>query len=156
MKDIIFLDVDGILNSFTFLKKESIRLRRPLSGKKFPFDPSCLNCLCYLISETDAEIIITSSWRKYENHLEILMNKLAEYDLARHVYGFNPITGNLAEEIQLALNQLGTDTNYVILNDKHTNSNLDERLIQTDSTYGLTYEDVLKAINILKSRSRKF
>lgn len=52
---IIFLDIDGVLNSYYFLKIESTRFGRPLSAENFPFDPSCMNCLCYIIKETDAK-----------------------------------------------------------------------------------------------------
>ena len=43
--NIIFLDVDGVLNSLNHAKELYEKTKRPYSGFDFPFDSECLNNL---------------------------------------------------------------------------------------------------------------
>ncbi|MBR4002606.1 MAG: hypothetical protein IKI95_00865 [Clostridia bacterium] len=96
--DIVFLDVDGVLNSQNRLIELYNKTGKPHSGSNFPFDEKCLENLKILVKETGAKIVITSTWRKYENDMEILINKFKEYDLAKDVIGYTPILNRKREE----------------------------------------------------------
>ena len=53
MKKIIFLDIDGVLNSETYDKNRT-------AGA---IDPECAKRLNRIIKETNADIVISSSWK---------------------------------------------------------------------------------------------
>jgi len=48
---VIFLDIDGVLTT---------------ANKKWTFDENCVKHLVDIINETDAYIVISSSWRSYD------------------------------------------------------------------------------------------
>lgn len=52
---IIFLDIDGVLNTERNNNKNY--------GRPRPFDPEAISALNKIIKETDAKIVISSSWR---------------------------------------------------------------------------------------------
>ena len=86
--NIIFLDVDGVLNSIQSLKKAAIKNKRPYSGYDYPFDEKCLKNLKTLVDKTDSYIVITSTWRYDERGKKILLDKLREYNLDMRVVGY--------------------------------------------------------------------
>ena len=53
MGKIIFLDIDGVLNSESYFKNK-------IAGV---IDPECVRRLNRIIKETDADIVISSSWK---------------------------------------------------------------------------------------------
>lgn len=75
MKKILFLDIDGVLNSEDWYKSDKAQaLRFPIEGQKldrndpkyhaFHFDPFKIELLEMIIASTGCEIVISSSWRK--------------------------------------------------------------------------------------------
>jgi hypothetical protein len=62
--NIIFLDIDGVLNSHRKLKEVYERTHKPHSGYNYPFDEICLSNLKVLVELTNSKLVITSSWRK--------------------------------------------------------------------------------------------
>lgn len=57
---IVFLDIDGVLNSEPWLRKDG-------NGKNFPFghlDPTAISLLGDIVGTTESQIVISSSWRK--------------------------------------------------------------------------------------------
>ena len=85
--NIIFLDVDGVLNSMRKLIELYEQTGKPHSGNNFPFDEKCLENLKILVKETSSKIIVTSTWRKSKDDMKVLINKLKEYDLDKEVIG---------------------------------------------------------------------
>ena len=61
MKKIIFLDIDGVLNSGRWFAKTGGE--PDADGYGVSFDPAAVDCLGRIISETGAEIVISSSWK---------------------------------------------------------------------------------------------
>ena len=145
--NIIFLDVDGVLNSFRKLKQVYIRTGKQHSGINFPFDEECMDNLKYIISETDAYIVINSSWRKYDDHMEVLKNKIVEYDLFDRVIAMTDISYNKENEIINFLNNVSC--NFIILDDAYMKE-LNDYLVRTNSYCGLTRENAYEAIKLLK------
>ena len=74
--NIVFLDIDGVLNSKRKLIEVYNQTRKPHSGSSYPFDERCLENLKYLIEETNSKIVITSTWRKYEDNMNLFINTL--------------------------------------------------------------------------------
>lgn len=70
---IIFLDVDGVLH--------------PFHGHANPsqitiFHLECMNRLARIVSQTDAEIVLSTSWRNLSSTRDRLQANLAQYDLS--------------------------------------------------------------------------
>lgn len=144
---VVFLDVDGVLNS-----RESIQRDGPHS-----MDSGMLNNLKTLIDQTGATIIISSTWRlDSDNHAELL-EKLSDFGLKSH--GVTPdlegqFLGDRTMEISSWLKQNNV-TNWVALDDLPLHR-LDENLmdghfVHTNPHLGFTKEDLEKAIQILNS-----
>ena len=152
---VLFLDIDGVLNyegcdsrygSVYFVVEEKVHMLKEI------------------ISKTDAKIVLTSTWRHgltdlmlgeetFEAGLyEAFINTLEEHDM--EIYG---CTGEdettRGEEIefwlQVAEEQIET---FVILDDMYPEDLKlhQEKLVQTVESFGLTQEDVEKAVSMLK------
>ena len=149
--DIVFLDVDGVLNSQNKLIELYNKTGKPHSGSNFPFDEKCLENLKILVKETDAKIVITSTLRKYERNMKVFLNKLKEYDLEKDVIGYTPILNRKREEeIIEYLNKLDIKVNFIIIDDIRDMESLNDRLVVTSPKTGFTEENMKNAIKILK------
>lgn len=138
---VIFLDVDGVLNSSR--DDFSIRL---VSEYHFDF-------LKELVDATDAKIVLSSSWRIGFNSMrrsnQNLIAKLASRGL--EIYDFTPImTGSRGDEIREWLTTHPVDS-FVILDDEDDMEEFTStNLVKTDVEVGLQESDVQRAIKILK------
>jgi hypothetical protein len=74
-RPILFLDVDGVLHSLHVDFKDG-----KLSDQHC-FHTSCMLQLARIVRETNAEIVLSSSWRQFDGPKEKLSNALAVYDL---------------------------------------------------------------------------
>lgn len=144
---LIFLDVDYVLNSYRKSKEVYMLTGKRHSGKDFPFDEECMKYLKYIIDETNSYIVISSSWRKYNDHMEVLKDKLIQYNLFDRVIAMTNISCNKESEIKDFLN--GISCNFVILDDSYMNE-LNGYLVRTDPYCGLTRENAYEAIRLLK------
>lgn len=148
--NIIFLDVDGVLNSIRKLKEEYYKNKRPYSGFEYPFDEVCLNNLKELVKKTDAYIVITSTWRMSDVGKNVLLQELKKYNLDDRVIGYTDILHSpRGEEVKSFLSKLNKNINYVILDDDRDFDGLEEYLIKTDNRVGLAKENVKDAIKKL-------
>ena len=152
--NIIFLDVDGVLNSQNKLIEIYNKTGRPHSGTDYPFDEKCLENLKKLVKETGAKIVITSTWRKYEENMKVLLNKLKEYNLDKEIIGYTPVLYTRREneiiEYLNNLNNLNNNINYVIIDDISNMGQLNDNLVVTSPKTGFTEENMKTAIKILK------
>lgn len=160
----IFLDVDYVLNNE--------------DTKVFTKDGWCVFVDDYLVARvkeivdrTGAIIILSSDWRyglveeKRKPYLEELKVKLSEYDL--HIAGYTPILKEKNEEgfyeekfsrgieIQKYLDEHLEIEEFVILDDRIDMYPNMMHLVRTKHYWGLTEQDVEKAINILNGKLRK-
>lgn len=105
--NIIFLDVDGVLNSAKELSEG-------------PFSKISLSVLKRIVDETNAKIVVISSWRLLEFSRKILLSELEKYHLKESVIGMTPhLTSNREEEIMTYLksNEF-SNLNFIILDDQ--------------------------------------
>lgn len=145
--NLIFLDIDGVLNSHRKLKEVYERTHKPHSGYNYPFDEICLTNLKKLVELTNSKIVITSSWRKDKEGRDTIIKALKEYELDQHVIGYTPILNEpRGIEIQAYLKGLDYQPNFIILDDDTDMDNLIEYLIKTSITIGLSEENVNEAI----------
>jgi len=149
--NIIFLDVDGVLNSINKLVKEYNKTNKPHSGYSYPFDETCLRNLQILIRETNSKLVVTSTWRRDKTGRETLLNALKDYELDKEVIGYTPILlgKKRSVEIKQYLSTLKESSDFIILDDDKDMGELLPFLIKTDIQKGLTYENVQEAITKL-------
>ena len=150
--NIIFLDVDGVLNSINKLIEVYNKTNKPHSGYSYPFDEACLRNLQLLVRETNSKLVVTSTWRRDEQGRKTLLNALKDYELEKEVIGYTPIV--LGEkrcmEIKKYLYSLKERPNFIILDDDKDMEELLPFLIKTNAQTGLTYENVQDAVKRLK------
>lgn len=145
--NIIFLDVDGVLNSRNKLIEIYNKTYKPHSGYSYPFDEKCLQNLKLLVQETNSKIVITSTWRKDEEGRKTLFKALNEYELHNKVIGYTPVLDQKREiEIKQFLINLKEKPNFVILDDDSDMGELIPFLIKINGQVGLTYENIQEAI----------
>lgn len=152
--NLIFLDVDGVLNSSRKLREVWELTHKPHSGVNYPFDERCMNNLKLLVEKTNSKIVVTSTWRKYEENRNRLLEELKKYELNEYVIGYTKVfKDNLGIEIGEYLKTLDKDVNFIILDDSSKMGDLVEYLVKTDISVGLTYENVEEAIKKLTKRN---
>jgi len=176
--NIIFLDVDGVLNSDDWYESptaEKIRgdisslvKQRTIEGLEIhsreyhrrDIDPSAVKNLQYIVDNTEAKIVVSSTWR-YGATWDVLLFLLDKLGFTGEIVGRTPrghhdyccrgdvILGWVAEH-QKQLGDYREYKNYVILDD---NSGMllcqKDNFVRTDWKTGLTMEDAKRAIKIL-------
>ena len=161
--NIIFLDIDGVLNSESDFgpHKENPHLghRRGLSNPK-------LDLLKKLVSLTEAKLVLVSSWKvRYEKYLKnhedevgvYLFNKLKEFDLSIYdttlKYDLSNGKDRGLEITSWLIDHQKEVSNWIILEDEeypdYERYDILSHLIKTDMENGLTDEIVAKAVSAL-------
>jgi hypothetical protein len=179
---IIFLDIDGVLNTESYIvhfweycninniqrpvaKKDFNELMRDSYGNKFC--PIAVRALKWIVDETGAKIVISSSWRGSgeqwckdmwkERELPSEVIGITPHMSRRHSDSSLPFLERLerGHEIQDWINSSKEDIeSYVIIDDD--NDMLESQLpnfVRTNEVYGITLLDAEKAINILNKKS---
>lgn len=171
--DVLFLDIDGVLNSSKSLKASNKDtptraeedfvvnlLRTYYTG--YPYctlitdllglEPTCIQNLNLILKATDARVVLSSTWR-FSHHL-IGLTKLLEYrGFKGFLFDITPI--NLigeevrGREIQAWLDLHPGVDRFIILDDNKDMAHLKSHLVLTDRSVGLTKKDAQRAISIL-------
>lgn len=150
---IIFLDVDGVLNNFVDSWPNQF-------GKgvqsTFVVDPRCVLAFYHLLAESDAKVVMSSTWAVHKDqmrYLHLVMPGLKEY---LHQDWMTPrkFSSTRGQEIQMWLQEHPETTHWVVLEDSRdawlaANS---LNVIETNTVTGLTFEDAIRALKILDTR----
>lgn len=149
---VLFLDFDGVLNSDKFLRKSE--------NKGAIVDPKCMVLLKQIIDETNAKIVLSTSWREHwEQNAEKcdetgrLINRIFE-DFEMSVFQKTPLLNtNREAEIKAWLDGRNDVENFVVLDDRVLSAPfLNSHFVKTsNSKGGLDEEGVKKAVLILDS-----
>ena len=164
MRKIVFLDIDGVLNSNFWNEKH----QREISDGTL-IDESKVKLLCKLIRDTDAQIILHSGWKYWFDsdlkplcrEAENLRNLLEKEGLT--IAGVTPdhATAEIKKSKKFSLVKAGeilawlsmhNDVgSWVVLDDLDLHSaEIEMHQVKTDQRVGLTIEDVEKAKRILQ------
>ena len=146
---IIFLDIDGVLNSQYSMAKNFDQGKRPIHTT-FPYIDH-VSCLNEITDKTGAKIVISSTWRKLHN-LRSLQDILYLCHVKADVISLTPVIHNKkrGDEIQKWLDDTEeTIESFVILDDDSDMVHLMHRLVNVDNSIGLTLGDVVKAVTML-------
>lgn len=142
---IIFLDFDGVMCPINDDVDADIDKYGTL------FDTDCANLLNDIIVATNANIVITSSWRQYLS-LWQLRRMWKRRMMKGEIIGITPIQSiHRGKEIDAWLSKNNCHK-YVILddmNDMQFNHHHTSSLVVCDGRKGISYEDAQRAINIL-------
>lgn len=167
MSNVIFLDVDGVLNSKSWDNEH----QREISNGKY-IDSEAVKLLGSLVKRTNAKIILHSGWRFWFDETMKPLRPEAEFfanamkKVGITIAGVTPdlTTEDIrktkkfslvkADEILLCLKENPSD-NWVVLDDlEFHNSEITKHQVKTDAEVGLTTKDVEKATAILLSDIR--
>jgi len=139
---VLFLDIDGVLNSY----------QNP--GGLYAMSRSKLRLLSFVIKTTGAEIVLSSTWRKRPDSYQRAKTKLGYrglriLDKTPDYLGIRTCRG---DEIQFWLKEHPSVKTYAIVDDDG-DMLLSQRpyFVQTNGDVGLTMDDALKLILILIS-----
>lgn len=146
-KKIVFLDVDGVLNSVDTTAHAPDGSLGVSSGK--------VDLLKKIITEAKADIVLSSSWRNIlesDPSYKYLIRQLEYKGL--YILDKTPNVGcHRGKEIRQWLDAHEEIEQFVILDDEFIQEfeecGLSEHLVHTELIDGLTKEDVTKAIQIL-------
>ncbi len=87
--NVIFLDIDGVLNSAEYMYQK--RLQGSTRANKV-LDPDCIGVLNKIVEATKAHIVISSSWRIGRSKVQ-LQNMLYAGGLVANVLDLTPMPG---------------------------------------------------------------
>jgi hypothetical protein len=166
MRKIIFLDIDGVLNTERWHCQTASNELQDEYGYKF--DPVAVNNLSKIIEETGADIVISSSWkfmglskmrkmwkdRKLPGKIiDITPNYMSDELLLNDESGSTDYLYIKGVEVKGWLALHGDDVSrYVIIDD--IDDFLPEQqfhFVQTDPEVGITNDDVKKVVHLLNT-----
>lgn len=163
MSKVLFLDIDGVLNSNFWNDSHQTEI-----SDGTLIDEEKIRLLADLVKETGAKIILHSGWRFwFDTELKPLCieaKKLGELLEKENLY-IDGVTPDLttekirktkkfslvkADEILLWLSLHNNAAGWVVLDDLDLhNDQIRRHQVKTDPTIGLTLEDVKQAVKIL-------
>lgn len=151
-KKIIFLDIDGVLNSYKYpaFDLNSVRGISPWHVKH----------LNYIIQKTDAYVVVSSSWRIFHKIEEIReMLKSAGFLFSDRVIGGIPVGEKdpsrgwptRGEEIEMYLKEHSNDIEAYVIIDDDTDmvSSQMNNFVVTDIEKGLRRKEAKQCVEIL-------
>jgi hypothetical protein len=149
---ILFLDIDGVLNSH-----EDFRTTRSTTGKVLNMD--MVARLKTIIERTDAKVVISSTWRRYPKHMRFFRDKTGIRYIAMtpviEMAG-SYLVGDRGEEIQrwMDTHKAYDIESYVILDDENDFlPHQQEHFVETGYYHGgLLGQHVEKAVEILNKQ----
>jgi len=144
MMKVLFLDIDGVLNSHAYDVKQALA-----GGDLMAPDPKAVLRLLWILQETGAKVVLSSSWRLDQGAVEYLKaHGIPIHDVTPRGDAF----GCRAAEIEAWLLEHLPDCNaedIVILDDEpDAGVGFEPRFVQTDAKVGLTAEDATRVIGL--------
>lgn len=152
MKKLVFLDVDGVLNDLTVL-----------STREELGDDHLIN-LKALVAATGCELVLSSTWRIFEEHKAILRIKFTEHNIPLWISETPIFTSKFEiiprrnEIIQWLIDNVNGETKVVVIDDEndaditnHNIINVKDKFVHTCMNNGLTYAHVQDAIDFFNN-----
>ncbi|KON87414.1 hypothetical protein AF332_11640 [Sporosarcina globispora] len=143
---LIFLDIDGVMNNW-------IESQPSNKHESLEFASSCVENLKYILKETNARIVVSSTWRIGETEKTLKDKVFKHYDLEKYILDVTPVCWEEPRGVEiasyLASLHICNVEGIVILDDDSDMEDLKDYLVRTDPKYGLTKKDAELAIQIL-------
>ena len=153
---VLFLDFDGVCNSHQFITNYLNHFNQPTDKTYIiseHIDPVCVERVNRIVDALDADVVISSAWRKAFS-LEELESFLRGKGFTGNIIGHTSIRTTpqfRGNEIQDWMNEHGvTKNNIIILDDMGASEmlHLSDRLIQTSLYTGLMDRHVEAALRL--------
>jgi hypothetical protein len=140
---IVFLDFDGVLNSDRSTQE---------LGTRYRFSRASVEAFNSILRETDAKIVISSSWREHWTLKENAQFLERDGVLPGRVIGKTPSLND--QERGLEINTWLASVPYpvksfVILDDRDDMAMHCDRLVRVDPTIGITADHASRAVTLL-------
>jgi hypothetical protein len=158
---VLFLDIDGVLNSHSFWKRR-VELAHSMDDK---IDPLAVQRLNRLTDETGAKIVVSSTWRLpyvWSNQFDMLATNIKNIGITAEVIGMTPDhkkSYGRGGEIQAWMTKAWEDglniESFVIIDDDSDMDHLLPFLVKTTFTDGLQEEHIESAIKILSNYEKE-
>ena len=153
---VIFLDIDGVLNTI-----DTFKMRKEIYNKYGVIIPRIdlyrIEFLKRIIDATQAKIVISSTWKKYEKDMKELIKALNLYDLDIYDVTCIDISGKKGIEINDWLNKNEVDS-FVIIDDETSDMlHLEKYVVKTRENFretGLLEKHISEIINILNNSKK--
>jgi hypothetical protein len=155
---VIFLDIDGVLNSQEFLQ----------NNKNEPVDKRNVSILRGVIDKTGAVIVMSSAWRLWfddnmmpkEGYSQYLYDILSELGIkifaktpdfsTEEIRAKKTFSHIKAKEIIAWLNEHRSVEKYAVIDDLDLmNEEVNARLIKINGQVGITEEDAIRVIDMI-------
>ena len=150
MIKVLFLDIDGVLNTDRQQWHCQMNGFTPVDEFGYDFDHKAVENLATILEETDAEIVISSSWKFLG--LQTLQKMWKNRKLPGTILDVTPDGKSKGLEIDEWLRECESQMNgYAIIDDE--NNMLPEQqkhFVQTNSQFGITCKDAERVITILR------
>lgn len=161
--NVLFLDIDGVLNSGPWLaleteNSEEFHSRTDICQGTKDMDPEAVGRLQRIVDATGAKIVLSSSWR-YLYQPKKFMELLRAHGFVGDLIGATPLSEDVpgrkcrGDEVAMWLeeNSFLDIKRFVILDDAESFGDLEHRLVRTNFECGLTDENVKSAIALFES-----
>jgi len=140
IKKVIFLDVDGVLNTTHNFAKQIL--------------PEKIEYIIDILDKTDASIVLSTTWRDPPPRRRFLLQYLEKHGiLLTKIIGQTSDLGffRRSEEIEQWITDHNTITRFIVLDDfdYEWTPFILPRVIKTDDTIGVTEENTKMVINLL-------
>lgn len=150
---VIFLDIDGVLNSEEWDRYVQSFTYGARFNSCYLLSQEMILRLQNVVFQTNAEIVLTSSWRTNERAMCALTRQLSLYHLSIRDSTLYSTYNTRADDINEWLRSHSNIHSYVIVDDTDDGFTQDEILaahfVQTTYAQGLTPEKAEKIIEIL-------
>lgn len=158
---VIFLDIDGVLNSSQSAAYWYRRYKNGTASRMNAFMTVCpiaySNLQTILEKLPDLQIVLSSTWRLQPDYLDKLRDAGIEPDILSKIIDRTPQLQERGEEIRMWLNDHPVD-DFVIIDDDVFDLcefREDARFIQTSTSLGLTLYQVERVVNYFKRNDPK-
>ncbi len=146
---ILFLDIDGVLNSEEWaFKKYDEGVHNALQSE---FDVQAVERLNTIIEKSGAKVVISSSWRLIYS-LEHINSMLTKFGFKGEIVGRTPspkANRGRGYDIKRWLTENSKVTTFAILDDDNDMDGVRDRFVQTSWTKGLQDEHIPKVLALL-------
>lgn len=150
---ILFLDIDGVLNSGEYIQSVRYKRRKDLGFPDCDLDPVAIQHVNRICRKTGAKIVISSTWREFDDCIPALRRNGLKAPIVGKTPTLKKVECKRGEEIQTWMYH----NKFNIWNDQYIILDDDEDIlvwqrynfIQTDSRKGLTEKLTNKAIKKL-------
>lgn len=150
---ILFLDIDGVLNSQPFLADSRVSYGSEIWPDAH-IDPVCVSRLNRILAATGASVVLSSSWRMLISLEEMNAVLRRRGYIGPDIQSYTPKAGPHWVErsceiwLWLKANKVPDEESYCVLDDSY-DAKIVGKFVHTSAETGLTEVDADKAIEIL-------